>query len=148
MLGRRLHDPDGIEGPAGSVDGLGHLDVETVLTPDKSLERVEALHGATGKAMAGYEMHIGRTEGPDCTRPFASIAGAAEGAIAQDGRVEGTYLHGLFASDPFRAAYLSALGASSGGSNYLASVESTLDALADHLERHVDLDLMLKIAGR
>ena len=148
MLGRTLHDPEGIEGPAGRAEGLGHLDVETVLTADKSLTRVEAVHIATGEAMAGYEMHIGRTDGPDCASAFATIEGEPEGAISPNGQVQGTYLHGLFASDPFRAAYLAALGGRGGGASYLASVESSLDDLADHLEQSVDLDLLLKIAGR
>lgn len=148
MLGLRLHDPDGIEGPAGSVDGLGHLDVETELTPDKSLERVTAVHRSTGQAMTGYEMHIGRTEGPDRDRAFATINGMPEGAATQDGLVQGTYLHGLFASDPFRAAYLRGLGAASGRASYSASVEGALDDLAAHLEQSVDLDLLLELAGR
>ncbi len=147
MLGRKLHDPEGIEGPAGSADGLGHLDVETVLTPEKSLERVDAVHLATGAAMTGYEMHIGRTEGPDCAHAFATISGSPDGAAALNGQIQGTYLHGLFASDTFRAAYLETLGGNGGGANYLGSVESTLDELADHLERSVDLDLLLKIAS-
>ncbi|MCP5080543.1 MAG: cobyric acid synthase [Alphaproteobacteria bacterium] len=147
MLGRKLHDPEGIEGPAGSADGLGHLDVETVLTPEKSLERVDAVHLATGEAVVGYEMHIGRTEGPDCAHAFASINGTPDGAAALNGQIQGTYLHGLFASDAFRAAYLEALGGSGGGANYLGSIETTLDELADHLERSVDLDLLLNIAS-
>lgn len=147
MLGRSLHDPEGIEGPAGSAQGLGHLDVETVLTSEKSLERVDAVHLATGQAMAGYEMHIGRTQGPDCAHAFAAINGGPEGAVAQNGRVAGTYLHGLFASDRFRAAYLEAFGRTAGGSNYLGTVGATLDELADHLEQSVDLDALLKIAA-
>ncbi len=147
MLGRKLHDPEGIEGPAGSADGLGHLDVETVLTPEKSLERVDAVHLATGAAMTGYEMHIGRTEGPDCAHVFATVSGSPDGAAALNGQIQGTYLHGLFASDTFRAAYLETLGGSGGGADYLGSVESTLDELANHLERSVDLDLLLKIAS-
>ncbi len=146
MLGRMLHDPEGIEGPAGSVEGLGHLDVETRLTPDKSLTRASAVHLATGEAMTGYEMHIGRTEGPDNARAFATLDGAPEGAVSQNGQVQGTYLHGLFASDPFRAAYLATLGTTGGGASYLASVEASLDALAEHLEHAVDLDLLLSIA--
>ncbi|MEM8689526.1 MAG: cobyric acid synthase [Pseudomonadota bacterium] len=146
MLGRRLTDPQGIEGPAGQVEGLGHLDVETVLTPDKSLERVEAVHHASGLTLEGYEMHIGRTDGPDCARAFASVGGAPEGATSQDGQIQATYLHGLFASDAFRAAYLKTLGAAQGGANYRASVETTLDELAAHLEQFVDLEGLLAIA--
>jgi adenosylcobyric acid synthase len=146
MLGRRLHDPDAIEGPAGSVDGLGLLDVETRLTADK---RLVAVTGATadGAAFSGYEMHMGETMGSDCARPFAVLAGdAADGAISADGRIAGTYVHGLFADDRQRAAWLTRFGAAAGGLDYEAGVEETLDRLAAHLEQHVDLDRLIALA--
>jgi adenosylcobyric acid synthase len=146
MLGRAIHDPQGFEGPAGSAAGLGLLDVETTLAGEKRLEQVE---GATadGAPFAGYEMHMGVTEGPDCARPFARLAGGtAEGAGSPDGRVFGTYLHGLFADDRQRAAWLARLG--SGGSEiaYDALIEQTLDKLAAHLEAHVEIDRLLSLA--
>jgi len=147
MMGRVLHDPQGIEGPPESVPGLGLLDVETTLEPHKNLESVSGRHCPSGVPLDGYEMHIGRTEGADCARPFADIQGEPEGARSADGRAEGTYLHGLFASDGFRRAYLEALGGK--GDSGLAFdhvVEATLDGLAGHLETHVDLDLLLDIA--
>ncbi|MGI9386837.1 MAG: cobyric acid synthase, partial [Methyloligellaceae bacterium] len=147
MLGARIHDPDGIEGPPESVDGLGLLGVETVLTGDKTLTSIKAVHIASGEAITGYEMHIGRTEGADCKRPFVEISDRGEGAVSKDGLVEGTYLHGIFAADAFRQAYLDALGASGGkGFAYEATVERALDDLAQHLEAHADLDLLLDIA--
>ena len=106
MLGRMIADPAGIEGPPGKVEGLGLLDVETVLSDDK---RLEAVQGATtdGVPFSGYEMHMGVTEGPDRARPFARLAdGSAEGAISADGRAIGSYIHGLFADDRQRAAWL------------------------------------------
>ncbi|MEL7544907.1 MAG: cobyric acid synthase, partial [Pseudomonadota bacterium] len=102
MLGARVADPDGIEGAVGVEPGLGLLDVETTLTPEKKLIEVDGVHIETGTPVAGYEMHIGRTEGADRTRPFLMVAGRGEGAIRQDGRVYGTYLHGIFANDAFR----------------------------------------------
>ncbi len=148
MLGREIHDPDGIEGPPRSVPGLGHLDVVTVMTPQKHLSRTQALHRASGIALDGYEIHIGQTEGPDRARAWLEIAGQAEGAASADGRVQGCYLHGLFGSDEFRARYLSDLGGTSSGGAYDASVEDALDALASHIEAHLDLDLLLDLAGR
>src|SRR5262249_48861381 len=82
-------------------------------------------------------IHIGRTEGADRARPFASIGGTAEGAISADGRVQGSYLHGLFSSDDFRRAWLARLGISSFGEGYSARIESALDALAGHIEQHL-----------
>ena len=146
MLGRVISDPEGIEGPAGEAPGLGHLDVTTVMSPDKRLTRTRAVHAATGAAMEGYEIHIGRTEGPDRARPFAQVDGTPEGALSADGRIMGSYLHGMFAGDVFRAAFLASLGAPS-GAHYGASVERTLDALADHMEAHLDMDGLLALAG-
>ena len=147
MLGRMVHDPHGIEGEAESIEGLGLLDVETVLEPAKQLTNVGGVHRETGAPLAGYEMHLGCTEGKDRTRPFAAIAGKEEGATSPNGRIAGTYLHGLFASDTFRRAYLAGLGATGSETAYEALVEETLDALAAHLEAHLDLDLLLEIAG-
>jgi adenosylcobyric acid synthase len=146
MLGRRIHDPDGIEGKAESVDGLGLLDVETTLHADKTLTLVEAIHTASGEPLRGYEIHLGGTTGPDSARPFARIAGRPDGATSRDGRVMGTYLHGAFASDGFRSAFLRALGAAAGGLAFDTLVDDTLDALARHLEHHVDIDRLLALA--
>jgi len=147
MLGRAVHDPDGVEGETESFSGLGLLDVETVLEPAKRLANVSGTHRATAASLRGYEMHLGRTEGKDRARAFALIEGTEEGATSPNGRIAGTYLHGLFASDAFRHAFLTALGAAGAQTAYETLVEETLDQLAAHLEAHVDLDLLLKIAG-
>ena len=146
MLGRIVRDPLGIEGPAGETEGLGLLDVTTEMTPDKRLTRTRALHAATGLEVEGYEIHIGATTGPDRARPFAHVAGQPEGAISADGRIIGSYLHGLFRADAFRAAFLRALGAQTSGLAYGRVVEETLDALAAHMETHLDVDGMLALA--
>ena len=111
MLGRALHDPDGIEGESGTAQGLGLLEVETILAGDKRLEQIEG-ETSDGTSFAGYEMHMGVTEGPDRARPFAKLAGGlSEGAMSPDGRIIGTYIHGLFADDRQRSAWLKRLGA-------------------------------------
>ncbi|MBV9077119.1 MAG: cobyric acid synthase [Methylobacteriaceae bacterium] len=146
MLGRTIADPDGIEGPAGTVPGLGLLEVETVLTADKVTLPAVGRHLASGEALAGYEIHLGRTEGPDRARPFLTLAdGRPDGATSPDGRVAGTYMHGLFAGDAFRRAYLAGFGAASTLA-YEAGIEAVLDRLADHLEASLDLDAILTIA--
>jgi adenosylcobyric acid synthase len=145
MLGRSIADPGGIEGPPGVELGLGLLDVDTVLTPEKVTNPVSGVHLATGEPIDGYEIHLGRTKGPDRARPVLRIAGTADGASSQDGRVQGTYVHGLFASDGFRRAYLAGFGITSRLA-YAQRIESTLEALADHVETHLDLSAILAIA--
>ncbi|MGR3525232.1 MAG: cobyric acid synthase [Paracoccaceae bacterium] len=146
MLGQSVSDPDGIEGPAGETSGLGLLNVATVMTPNKRLSRVKATHFASGLEVAGYEIHIGQSNGPDCARPFARIEGRAEGAVSADGRIIGSYLHGLFASDAFRANFLSALGVNASTLAHSALIEQTLDALADHVEEHLDVEGLIDLA--
>jgi len=146
MLGQQINDPEGIEGPPSSVAGLGHLDVITTMRPEKRLALTSATYLATGDRVEGYEIHLGHTTGPDCGRAWLAIGERPEGAATVDGRVRGAYLHGLFASDAFRAAFLGDLGAASGLS-YGENVEETLDALAAHLERHMNLDLLLSLSA-
>ncbi|MCV2882722.1 cobyric acid synthase [Actibacterium sp. XHP0104] len=146
MLGHAIRDPDGLEGAAGDTPGLGLLDVETEMRADKRLTRVTAVHAATGVPMQGYEIHIGRTDGPARARPFAHVDGQPEGAVSPDGRIMGSYLHGLFADDAFRAAFLRGLGVEAGPVRYGAVVEQTLDALADHMETHLDVAGLLALA--
>jgi len=145
MLGRTITDPAGIEGPPGTADGLGFLDVETVLGHEKRLESVRGEAG--GISFSGYEMHMGVTTGPDCTRPFARRSdGAPEGAVSADGRVIGTYMHGLFGDDRQRSAWLTRLGAGPSAIAHEALIESTLDRLAAHVAAHVDVDRILSLS--
>ncbi len=145
MLGKTIDDPDGVDGRAGTVEGLGLLDIATVMTSDKSTTLVTGTHCASGAVVEGYEIHLGRSEGNDCVRPVLTIEGRADGAISADGRVQGTYVHGLFTGDVFRKAWLAQFGIASSLA-YEARIESALDALADHLEAHLDIEQILKIA--
>jgi adenosylcobyric acid synthase len=146
MLGNIVTDPEGIEGPSGETPGLGLLDVSTVMTPQKTLTRVSASHTATGQPIDAYEIHIGHTEGPDRARPFAILDGEPEGAVSSDGRVHGSYLHGLFASDGFRKAFLAGLDISVADQPYRIRVESALDAFADHIDAHLDVEDIFALA--
>jgi adenosylcobyric acid synthase len=146
MLGRSVSDPEGIEGPAGETPGLGLLDITTIMTPQKSLTRIGAVHVGTNQPIDAYEIHIGRSEGPDCAHPFARIEGKPEGAISTDGRVQGSYLHGLFTSDAFRRAFLGRLEISVSGEPYGAKVDSALNALAEHIETHLDVEGLIALA--
>lgn len=134
MLGRKVRDPLGIEGGAKEIDGLGLLDVVTELAPEKTVRNSKAVSAVFDTALDGYEIHLGVTSGPDAARPFAFVDGRPDGAISADGRIAGTYLHGLFTSDEFRARYLEQLGFTSGSNGYRKSVEEALDAIALRLE--------------
>jgi len=147
MLGRRIADPDGREGPTGEAAGLGLLEIDTVLGGDKRLGETQGIDIASGAPVHGYEIHLGKTSGPGLARPMLELAGGRrDGAVSPDGRIMGCYLHGLFASDAFRRGFLARLGAAGGGIRYDAMIEDVLDALAAHLDRHLDLAALLAAA--
>ncbi|MFQ5622239.1 MAG: cobyric acid synthase [Paracoccaceae bacterium] len=146
MLGRTIADPHGVEGAPAEVEGLGLLDIATAMHPAKTLDRVSGRHIPTGQPVAGYEIHIGRSEGPDTARGWLEIGSRREGAVSADGRVSGCYVHGVFAADGFRRVFLEKLGAAGSALAYGEEVEAALDALAAHLERHVNIDLVMTIA--
>jgi len=145
MLGRTVADPLGVEGPASTVAGLGLLNAATEMTADKSTTHVTGRDCHTGATVSGYEIHLGRTEGPDCARPVLTIGERPDGASSPDGRVRGTYVHGVFTSDDFRRAWLANFGVASQIA-YEDRIERALDALADHLDRHLDVDRIVSIA--
>ena len=145
MLGRTIADPLGIEGAAGCVAGLGLIDVETEMTPRKALRKVAGI--ALDAPFEGYEMHLGETSGPDCAQPFARLrGGGCDGAISRDGRVLGTYCHGLLGGPGLRRALLERIGARSDGLDHAARVDAALDQLAYALEEHVDIDALIALA--
>ena len=145
MLGTLIADPDGIEGPAETIAGLGYLPVETRLTDDKRLVEVAGTSIADGAAFTGYEIHSGRTIAVTATAPLLRLAdGTHDGAV--NGNVAGCYVHGLFGYPAQRAAWLARLGAASDGVDQAARVDAALDALADGLARHIDSETLLSIA--
>jgi len=146
MLGRSIADPAGVEGTPTSREGLGLLDVDTQLTGDKVLIEVSGMR-VGGAAFKGYEMHVGRTQGRDCDRPVLEFSdGRRDGASSADGLVEGCYVHGLFAADQQRRDWVARMGADPGAIRYEDVIERTLDALAEHLERHIDCEALLAMA--
>ena len=148
MLGRTIDDPDGVEGPPGAAAGLGLLDVATVLGGAKRLSLATGTLLPDEVACSGYEMHMGRTHGPDRSNPFLRRPdGAGEGAVSADGRVAGTYLHGLLAGDAARTALLRQLGLHPEPRDHEAGIDDALDAWAAHLELHLDIDRLLAIAA-
>jgi adenosylcobyric acid synthase len=148
MLGREVRDPSGHEGPPGATPGLGLLDVVTELVAPKTTRAtagIARLAGAAGIPVTGYRIHMGRTEGPDRVRPVFDLAEGPDGAVSADGRVVGTYLHGVLAGDAFRAAYLARFSVASRLA-YETRIEAVLDGLAGHLAAALDLDGLLAIA--
>jgi adenosylcobyric acid synthase len=145
MLGKAIADPDGLEGTGGKAEGLGLLDIETRLSEGKQLAET---HGtAAGHPVSGYLMHMGETTGADLARPMLTLGDQPNGAVSGDGVVRGCYLHGLFAADGFRHAFLDGLrNREASAQAYEAEVERTLDALAAHLESHLDIDGLLEVA--
>lgn len=148
MLGRSIADPEGVEGAPGETAGLGLLDIKTIITSEKSLAPVTGHMHATGTTITGFEMHMGRTTGPDVSAPFLTLdGGRPDGATAQDGRIAGSYVHGLFASDAFRHSYLGALN-----NRYSAAfawndhLDAALDQLADHMQSYLDTGRILAAA--
>lgn len=145
MLGRTIADPHGIEGAPGSIDGLGLLDVTTTMTKSKQLRQVTGT--ALGARFEGYKMHMGETSGPDLERPVCRIAGGGDdGAWSPDGRVAGSYVHGLLGLGVQRSAWLTRIGGQGSGIDHYASVDSALDEIAASLEAHLDIDALIGLA--
>ncbi len=166
MLGRMISDPNGTDGAPGETAGLGLLNITTEMANDKTVRNVQAQlweapqlwdtsqhwraseRATGGPLLPAYEIHLGRTTGPDCKRPFAVIGDKTgghrpDGARSQDGRIMGTYVHGLFINDAFRAAFFKSIAWHAANSHqpfvYSAHIEDTLDALAAHLDKHIDV---------
>ncbi len=142
MLGRTVADPGGVEGPPGTIPGLGLLSVDTVLGGDKRLVEVRGDLG--GVPFHGYEMHVGQTTG--AAQPLLQTEGGPGGAVSPDGLVAGCYVHGLFAHDGQRAAWLRRWGAEAAPRRHDAEVDAVLDSLAEHLEAHIDIAAVLALA--
>ncbi len=146
MLGQRLCDPHGVEAPAGAeVAGFRLLPLTTMFSTEKSTRRVRgritgavgAWAGARDLPVQGYEIHIGESEGS--VTPLLTLDGRPDGAISSDGRVAGSYLHGLFHNDALRGALLTGLGRE-GGAGRRFDREREFDRLAQHVRSHLDLE--------
>ena len=149
MLGRRVHDPAGSDGPAGSVDGLGLLDVETTMHEEKTVRPARGRCVVSDAPVTGYEIHTGRSHGAGLARPVFRLETGADGARSANGLAEGTYLHGLFANDAYRRAWLERVAAGSASSlQYEAVVDSALDEVANALCAALDLDALFGAARR
>ena len=165
MLGKLVLDPHQVESGSGETAGLGLLDVVTTMLKDKQTHQVEAQLRAAGQELSpgcetsitGYEIHMGDTVlGPDA-RPFATIAkrsgsaaGIGDGAVSQDGRVFGTYLHGIFDNPGFRTSFLNRLRRGKGmlEQDEVGPMSDPFDQLATHMEQHLDMARIFEICGK
>ncbi len=159
MLGSQVRDPEGVESDCLSAEGLGLLDVETILKPGKQTHQVTARFQAAAATagfggmedVAGYEIHAGESECGILSRPLLRLLSRSgqpvaidDGAVSADGRVWGTYLHGFFDDDRVRYAVLAPLRAGRGTAPTVSSDQQSLDSelnkLADHLEAHLAIE--------
>ncbi len=164
MLGRRILDPDGIESSVAEAEGLEILDVETVLLSEKETHQAEArllpaalmISPNGGDTVSGYEIHMGSTTLGSTAKPFAQLlrrsgneVALLDGAVSADARIFGTYLHGIFDNHGFRTAYLNRIRREKGlpASSIDCKTEDPFDLLAEHLERHLDLERLLRVCG-
>ncbi len=150
MLGRTINDPDGVEGVPGVTRGLGLLDVDTAISTEKQLAPASGVALTMERNFSGFEMHMGVTNGTDTARPFLQfLDGRMDGAQSSNGRIAGTYVHGLFAEDPFRAQFLAQLNPRHSNVNpWNQQTDNVLDKLADHMAEHLDTTRILEIARR
>ena len=152
MLGKRIADPKGVEGPVGEVEGLGFLNVDTVLRERKILTKVCAYSNISKVDLDGYEIHTGQTSGSDCERPFLTLEGRPEGASSPDVMVVGTYLHGIFAGDEYRKAFLGELSCKRerigafGLVEFVDEVNQVLGGLAEEISKCVNVDRLTDFA--
>jgi adenosylcobyric acid synthase len=144
MLGTWIHDPEGVEGPAGSSKGLGLLDLETTLQEQKRLRNVAGVLVPGTAPFAGYEIHMGVSRGPALARPAAMVDGMPDGALSADGRILATYVHGIFDSPAACAALLDWAGLKGAQGVDLAALrEASLERLADCVEQNLELKTIL-----
>jgi len=138
MLGNTIADPHGIEGPEGISDGIGYLDIDTTLTPEKQLQRVRGNLIFGGAKIAGYEIHCGISTGSGLEKPLCDLGERRDGAISKDDHVIGTYLHGLFDESAARNALLQWAGLNRiAAFDYCARREADIERLADCVESHM-----------
>ncbi|GFO65957.1 cobyric acid synthase [Geomonas paludis] len=164
MLGAAVNDPDRVESSLESTDGLGLLDVVTTMLKEKQTHQAQGellpagqgVAPGCGTAVAGYEIHMGESVLGSGASPFARIssrsgAGAdlEDGAVSADGRVFGTYLHGIFDNHAFRTGFLNRIRRQKGIPERaeVALAPDPCDELAVHMEKHLDLERIFQICG-
>ncbi|HEY3327891.1 MAG TPA: cobyric acid synthase [Novimethylophilus sp.] len=146
MLGVQLHDPQGLENSPGTTAGLGWLDMQTTLMPEKQLRRVQGMLQPGGETVEGYEIHLGVSEGPALERPLVHLEHGCDGAVSEDEQIIGTYLHGLFDHPEACRGLLRWAGlAEAESTDYRQHRLDELDRLAQAVETHLDMPRILQL---
>ncbi|HSH29020.1 MAG TPA: cobyric acid synthase [Thiohalobacter sp.] len=146
MLGREIRDPHGLEGEAGSSNGLGLLELETTLEPEKQLHRTQGRLAIDHAAVNGYEIHAGVSRGPALERPAVHLAKGPDGALSEDDAILGTYLHGLFDTPAACTALLGWAGlAQAEEFDYAARRMASLERLAEAVVTHLDTERLREL---
>jgi adenosylcobyric acid synthase len=146
MLGQRIIDEHGVDGTRGEGTGLCLLNIDTHMTGEKTIRRVSGHCAKSGAAVSGYEIHVGESQGADCSRPLVRIDGSDEGARSADGLVSGTYIHGLLCEDQYRSNFLRQLSAYESTYAYSDVVDDALNELANDLEAALDINRLFDSA--
>jgi len=147
MLGRTVSDPQGIEGEAGTVAGLGLLPIDTVIAADKRTRAVTGTFAGTDVGFTGYEIHAGVTRVDAGALPLLRMAeGTVDGAVVRDGRIAGCYVHGLFDRADARAHLIAPFGIAPDGFDRHEVIDAALDSIAATLEHALDIDALIALA--
>lgn len=150
MLGKSIHDPQGVESKQSLTTGLGLMNIETTLKNNKQLYNVSGKllidKAAKHPDINGYEIHAGITTGLDLNNPLVQLDDYTDGAISTDNKVIGTYLHGLFESNDACHALLNWAGLKvTKHQNYCQRREDDINRLADAIEQHLDMSFINKL---
>jgi adenosylcobyric acid synthase len=163
MLGVSIEDPDGVEngGIHRSIAGFGQLPIRTVMRGEKTVRRATGRpRGGNMPAFCGYEIHMGETHYENGAEPFSEILreneahATMDGAIASEGRVWGSYVHGLFDDDAFRHSFVddareaSGLAPSGSRARVAAEREARIDRWAHHLRQSLDMNLIRGLVNK
>ncbi len=154
ILGRSITDPHGIEGDAGFTETLGMLEIETVLEPEKCLANIVGTINGTTVEAYGYEIHNGRSSVCAGCHPFISISTRnnraecdADGVVSSDGKVMGTYFHGIFDEPAVKEWFLTLLEPSWRPQRAEKGHQESYELLADHFRQHLDLKTLFNLVG-
>jgi adenosylcobyric acid synthase len=151
MLGRVIEDPHKLESVTARIDGIGLLDIETVLEEQKILRQTESIHTESGHSVKGYEIHHGKTTTGSCTPILTKKNGEITGIAHAKLPVWGTYLHGIFDSDVFRHWFLESIRKKKGlpalKRRHLYDLEAAFDTLADAVRGSVDVEGITRSMG-
>lgn len=165
LLGNSLADPEHTESAITEVHGLGLLDTQTIFETEKTTTQItgqihsDVIPTLKEKHIAGYEIHMGQTTLGDQAEPFVEITTALDqsvsildGAISKNGKIFGTYIHGIFDDIAFTRSFLNVIRQEKGLDDVASQVQSfdefketEYEKLADVVRKHVDMEQIYKI---